>query len=636
MLEIMRKALKGWAGKSLIVLFTAPFLFIGAESFFSAFDGTKSTVEVNGEPISEQEVARAIDVNKQQIQQRFGKDFDTSLLSTEALREGALEQLVERELNYQYVEENKLNVSFVKLSEIIRELPFFTDDTGKFSQDVFNSIAAQQNVSPKDLIELIKKDITSSQPKEAITISSFTLPSEVKIIEQLRKQKRDIAYLILKLDDFRSEIEVSEEQITEYYQNHSPKFMSEESLTVEFLEISLADSRKEVTVSDELIQTRFAEEASQQLEQLERNASHILMPIDNSTSEAEAFKEIKIIKEKLNKGENFAELAKAFSKDSGTSQSGGNLGFAPRGTYSDEFEKVLYSLEKGQISEPVLTEFGYHIIQLTDIAQAKPFIFENEKARIYESLITASALELYQSKISKLEEIIFESSNLDAAAESLGLEIKVSKQFTRNSGEGIANLPEVRSVAFSEEVLVRGENSTVIEVGNSNAIVMHLKEHFPSTKKSLESVKGEIVLSIKTERAESLILEKKNEILSALNSGESTAAIAQNMNTEWIAKSEVTRRDVTIPQEIVAEVFKMVKPSEGKNTVSTVKLGTDSAIITLTKVHESNEVISQPELDQLTLRNTRLTQNNDWTRHMANLKSNADLVYKKESEEVSK
>jgi len=214
MLEIMRKALKGWTGKVLIILFTAPFLFLGAESFFSAFNSRNAPVEVNGESISEDQLARAVEINKEQIRQRFGEDFDINLLSSEALREGAITQLIDRELNKQYTHENNLSVSFAKLSEIIRSIPVFSDESGKFSQEQFKTVAAQQGMSTKTLIELIRTDISSSQPREAIALSSFSLPSEVILNEQLRKQKRDIAYLTLELEDDKTYVEVNEQDIS--------------------------------------------------------------------------------------------------------------------------------------------------------------------------------------------------------------------------------------------------------------------------------------------------------------------------------------------------------------------------------------------------------------------------------------
>lgn len=631
MLEVMRKALKGWAGKALIILFTAPFLFFGAESFFSVFNSKNAPIQVNGEPISQDAIARAIEANKEQIRQRFGENFDISLLSSEAMREGAITQLVDRELNKQYTEKNNLSISFAKLSEIIRTIPVFADDSGKFSQERFDTIAAQQGMSAKKFIELIRKDISSSQPREAIAESSFALPSEVKLIEQLKNQKRDITYLTLNLNDYLKKVEVNDQEINDYYESHSAEFMTEESVSIEYIELRLLDVKKEVHISDEQVLERFKSEQAQQSEQLERKASHILVAIDKSRTEADAFKRVNEINAKLKAGESFSELAKAYSDDKASGKLGGDLGFAGRGAYVDEFEKTLFSLEKGQISEPVLTEFGYHLIELTDIAKNNSLIFENEKDRIKESLATVAAQDLYQNKISSIEEMIFESPDLDNAASSLNLEIKASKQFTRDKGEGIANSAEVRKLAFSDEILKQKENSAVIEIANGDAVVIHLKEHFPSIKKPFENVKNVINLSLKTDKAKTLLSQEKDELITMLNAGDSANSIAEKANKDWQVKSGLTRRDTALPREVVEEAFKMPKPAEGKKSISSINLGeSDVALITLTKTYDSETTLSAMQLDNLTQRSTGLSANGDWARHIATLKSEADVIYKTE------
>jgi len=219
---------------------------------------------------------------------------------------------------------------------------------------------------------------------------------------------------------------------------------------------------------------------------------------------------------------------------------------------------------------------------------------------------------------------------LDAAASSLGLELKVTKDFTRESGEGIAQFEEVRQLAFSDEVLIQAENSAVIEVANGSAIAIHLKEHKPSIIKPLDQVADEILSVLETEKARSLIAKKKDEILAMLSEGESANTVAEKANKEWQVKTGVTRGANKVPPEILKEAFKMARPTEGEKSISYVELGdADVSIITLTKVHDNIETIDTNELNGLVQRNSRLSANNDWIRHVANLKENADINYRK-------
>jgi peptidyl-prolyl cis-trans isomerase D len=629
MLQFMRDALKGWAGKSLIILFILPFLFLGAESFFSVFQSGEIPVEVNGQEITEDQVTRAVEMNKEQIRQRFGEDFDINQLSNDALREGAMTQLVNKELNRQYVLDNNLGASFSKVSEIIRSIPAFTDETGQFSQESFETLAAQQGLTTKRIIEMVREDISVAQPREAIMLSSFSLPQETKLIKSLNSQERDIAYLQLKLASYIESIEVSDEEVKAFYDSNIFDFMTDETVSVEYVELKQSDFINEVNVSDEEVLTRFDVEREAQNSQLERKASHILVAVDDSTAEEEAFNKITNIQEQLDSGADFAELAKTLSTDKGSAKMGGDLGFAGRGSYAQEFEDALYALEKDQVSSPVLTEFGYHLIKLTDIAKAKQFSFDKEKARIKESLTTVALQDIFQEKISLLEEIVFESIDLDEAAISTGVEVKVSNQFTRREGDGIAQYEDVRKIAFSDEILISGENSTVISLGDGHVVAVKLKEHKPSIAKPFESVQSDIIASLKADYAEEELQAKQEELLAMLEQGESANTVAKASGFDWQIKEKAKRQEPDIAAEILNEAFKMPRPSSDKKSVSSISLNGDIVLITLTKVHDNTKSFDQAEIDRLNQRRTMQNANREWEKHIAFLKAKADLKYKK-------
>jgi peptidyl-prolyl cis-trans isomerase D len=625
----MRNSLKSWIGKVVIALFVAPFLFIGAQSFFSVFNSEDAALEINGEVINNAQVVREVEMNKENLRRQFGEGFDMSIFSAEALREGAIGQLIERELSTQYAINNNLGVPRTKVHEIIRDIPAFAGEDGSFSQEVFETVAVQQGRSPKSIIELVQNDITSSHPRQALSISSFALSNEVQLKESLKAQERDISYLLLTLEDFENELEIGEAEINAFYQENLHRYTSEETVRIEYLELKVSNFADDMLVSDDEIKARLEEEQEALNETANRRASHILVEVNDDRNDQEAYERISEALAKLESGENFSTLAKAYSDDPGSAESGGDLGFAGKGDYVPEFEEALFSMEKGDVSEPILTEFGYHVIKLVDIAATKQLKLSEEKERLSKALKRNAAQSIYQEKITLLEDNTFESPDLDEAALSAQLEIQVSPFFSREKGEGIAANEEIRKLAFTTELLEDGENSNVTELNDGHAIVLRVKDHRPSAQKPLETVKEDVIATLKEELAKEKLMNTKDELLAKLEAGESAYSVADSINKEWELSSNTKRRDSGLPQEILAKAFEMPRPAEGEKSLTSVAVGeNDLALIALTKVHDKQNVVEEDRIDFLTMQFSRMEASFDWNKHMSHLKAEADINIK--------
>ncbi len=628
MLELMRKGLKSWFGKALILLFIAPFLFLGAESFFTVFTNSNAAIEVNGEKITEQQIINAVESNKERIRQRFGADFDMSVFSAEALREGASGQLIEAELLKKYAEKHDLSVSFKKLSEIIRAYPVFSGSDGQFSQEIFETIAAQQRISSKYLVELIKGDVSVGQIQEAVTSSAFGLKTEVQRLESLRLQKRDFSYLYLSLDDFRKSVSVSDEEIKDYYENNSAMFRTIESARIEYIELRAKDFEQDISISNEDIVAQFESEQAKLNQNTARKASHILITVDGNTNEAKAFETISEIASKLKNGADFSELAKQVSQDPGSAKQGGDLGFAMKGAYVPEFEEALYSLNVGEVSAPVLTEFGYHLIKLTEIAATQKLDFNKEKSRIETQLKAKFAYDLYQQKIAELEELVYENPDLDEPALALATELKVSQIFTRSAGEGIAANKDIRDLAFSNAIMKESENSSVVEVGQGHAIALRLNQHFPSELKPLETVSDEITFILKTMKAEEALAKMESELLAMLEAGENLESVSKTASVTWQKKVNAERRISGVDPQILKQAFEMPRSADGHYSFASVDVNEgDVAIVSLEKVHETVEQPDEQRLNALVRQANFNTANSDWRAHLDYMKSQADITY---------
>ena len=633
MLEAMRKALKGWVGKVLIFIFITPFLFFGASSIFSVFSGGDEPVEVNGEGISVEEIARTVEMNKQQLQQQFGENFDPSLFSDSAMRENAKQQLINQKLAEQYAKDRKLDVSFEKVSEVIREIPAFHDEFGEFSQEMFERVLVQQGLSAKRVIEMIRSDMSVEQVQRTLMSSHFMLETELQDMDVLRNQKRDIAYLELSLEKFRKNIEVSDEQVEDYYQANAARYMTEETLTIDYLTLSPDEFSAQVVISEDDIKQKYESEISDLKLQQERQAAHILIALDEGENAKSAKEKIDGIAKELKAGADFSELAKKYSQDSGTAEQGGDLGMAARGAYVPEFEAALYALEsKGAVSEPVLTEFGYHLIKLLDIEDKELPDFDSEKDRIKNLLIAAESRNIFQEKLSEIEEIIYESPDLVDAANLLGKKVLISDAFSRKRGSGIAAHIAVREAAFSQTVLVDKENSALIELDDGQVVVLRANTYNPSVIRGLAEVREQVVSALKNQLAAEQIVVKRDEIIEMLEAGENANGIAQKVGSVWQTKEQIKRQQAGIPAEVLAEAFKMPRPQDATKSISSVsKANGDLSVITLTKVYDGFSEMSAEDLTREKTRSARMDASSVYLQHLNFLKEKANIKVKNES-----
>lgn len=626
MLESMRKALKGWVGKVLIAFFTLPFLFFGISSVFSSLSAKSDEVSVNGIGINSSQISNAVANNKEQMRQRFGENFDPSFFPDEKLRIGAISQLVNQELSKQYANDNGLYASFEKVSEGIRQMPNFLDEDGQFSQEIFDAILAQQNLSTKQVVQLVQGDMKVAQTKEILTRSSFVLESEARAFELLQQQKRDIAYLSLKVKDFEKNIVIEDEKIKDYYDANLNEFMVEEKVSVDYLELRAKEFNDKVEVTDEQIENAYQTHLATLADKQQRKASHILINVDDKTSESDALEKIKAAEAELRAGKDFSAVAREYSQDPGSADSGGDLGLAGKGAYVPEFEDVLYSLEEGEVSSPVLSEFGYHLIKLVEIADVEVPSLAKEKPALLKTLQSSGAYDLYQEKIDSLEELIYTSTTLADSAELLGKPVSVSKLFTRSQGEGFTTNKEVREIAFSNEILNQGENSAIIEINDGHVAVLRLNTHQTQEPKSLADVTSLIKEKLKNQTARANLLEKSDALVAMLNEGKSSSEVEFESGTAWTVKEAVKRSEAGVPRSLLQQAFKMERPAEGQKTVAKAsEPNGDISILTLTKVSDSTAELSAAELKMTKERLSRSKQYKIYQDYLANLKAAATI-----------
>jgi len=362
MLQNIRDNSQGWIAKTIIGVIVALLALTGVDAIFQVTSNRQDAAEVNGQAISQNELAQAAEMQRRQLMQRLGKDFDASLLDDKMLREAALKGLIDRKLLLQAAEQAGFALSQAELDKVIVQVPAFQVE-GKFNADLFDQRIRQEGYTRLQFRQQLEKDILASQLQAGVAGSGFVTDEEIQAFARLEKQTRDFATLTLKADP--KAVTLSDDELQAYYKEHSSQFMSPEQVVLEYIELNKADFFDQVEVKDEDLQAAYQKEIANLAEQ--RQAAHILLEVTDKLSDTEAKAQIDAIAQRLVKGEDFAVLAKELSNDPGSADKGGDLGYAAPGVYDPAFEEALYALKQGEVSAPVRTQFGWHLIKLLGV-----------------------------------------------------------------------------------------------------------------------------------------------------------------------------------------------------------------------------------------------------------------------------
>jgi peptidyl-prolyl cis-trans isomerase D len=249
---------------------------------------------------------------------------------------------------------------------------------------------------------------------------------------------------------------------------------------------------------------------------------------------------------RIKKGEDFSALARDESDDVGSRDNGGDLGFNPRGTFFLEFEKAAYGLALDQVSEPVETEIGYHIIKLLELDQAVQPTLADVRVEVEQRYRMYETEDEFVTSSSRLSELLFEAIDLEAPAAELGLEVLSTGNLSRESENFLMANNSVATAAFSADVLIDGNNSDLLELTDSQHVGIRVEEHSPSVTRPLEQVAEDIRYILQRGKAESLARTRADSIVEAINRGSLSQYVANEYGLDWVVAPSLSRfsRDV--------------------------------------------------------------------------------------------
>ena len=574
MLQNIRDNSQGWIAKTIIGVIVALMALTGFDAIFQATTHKNEAAKVNGEEISQNELSQAVDMQRRQLMQQLGKDFDASLLDEKMLRESALKGLIDRKLLLQGAEQAKFAFSEAALDQVILQTPEFQVD-GKFSSERFDQVIRQLGYSRMQFRQMLAQEMLIGQLRAGVAGSGFVTDAEVLAFARLEKQTRDFATLNVKADP--AAVKLTDDEVKAYYDEHAKEFMTPDQVIIDYVELKKASFFDQVAVKDEDLQAAYQKEIANLSEQ--RRAAHILIEVNDKTTEAQAKAKIDEVQARLAKGEKFEALAKEFSQDPGSANNGGDLGYAGPGVYDPAFEKALYSLSKDQVSEPIRTDFGYHLIKLLGVEAPEVPTLASLKDKLTRDLKAAQVEQRFVEATKQLEDSAFEASDLAQPAADLKLTVHTSKPFGREGGEGVAANRAVVTAAFSTEVIDEGANSTAIELDPDTVIVLRSKEHLKPAQLPLESVSAAIRTQLTKEHASAAAKTKAEKLIADLRDGKAPldkAVEGQN----WKAIEAATRGQEGVDPAVLQALFRMPKPvAKDKPTFTSVTLADGSLMI---------------------------------------------------------
>lgn len=622
MLQSLRDNLKGAVAVFVIALMVVPLMLFGLDSLFVNNGSQQEVASVNGEAISELELSRAISFRKGQLRSQFGDSLPEDFISDENLRGPVLNTLVKRKVLAQAAFDGGMTMSDQRINELLLGAPDFQVD-GKFDQERFRVMVNSMGYTATGYLAQIKEDMVLNQQVAGLSSSGFITDEELKLTTAMSQQTRDFYYLTIPIAPIEATVEVGDDKAMAYYEENKANYMKPEDVTIEYLELMTTELEDSIDVSEEELRAQYEQEVQAFVASIERKASHILIEPKDDGSEKNLLTEIQA---KLSAGEDFAALAREYSDDFGSRESGGDLGYTNGDAFPQEFENALMNLEVGQVSEPVETDSGFHLIKLVEERGAAPPTFEEDKARIETAIKRAQAEDLFIELKQQFEDVTYNATDFNEAGKDLGLAAKKIGPFTRSGGFGVASNSKVVSAAFSDMVLIEGNNSDVIEMSPGHLLVLRVTDHQKPRELTFDEVKNDVLQVLRSEAASDKI-KKIGEILQAeIAAGKSVEDVAKANEYEWQVSLNTTRTDAKVARDILNYVFTMPRPASDSVTDGVLMSNNNYAVVNLTKVKDGDfNALTAAEKENLRQRLAGLSGSSAYSAYESVLEKDSDV-----------
>lgn len=614
MMDRLREGVNSIAVKIILGLIILSFVFAGVGSYIVG-GNNNSAAKVGNTEIARGEFEMAYQNERNRMQAQLGDYFSQMLADpayVESFRKSVLDRMINDVLLDQQAEALGLRISDAQVRSMILDMPQFQSN-GQFDQDIYQASLRRAGFSPDSFAEYMRRELVREQLLNALQTSEFTLPGEVQAEGKLFTQTRDVRTITIDLNEFAKKVDLTDEEIQDYYKANPDMFTRPEQVKVAYIELSAEELKKQVQVSDEDVKKYYDEHLDKYSTEEQRRVAHILVEGDD---EAKA----QAILDELNAGADFATVAKEKSDDFGSAESGGDLGWIERDVMDPAFEEAAFALKNpGDMTGLVKSDFGYHIIKLEELkgAVAKPY--SEVAAEIKQEMIDQKAVDQFYELQNELEKVAFEfPDSLDDASKAVGQKVKTTDFISQADAPEVLKNQAVMQAILSPEVKEDGLNSEAIEVAPEHIIVVRVEDARDETVLPLDEVKDQVVAELSRVKGEQGAIELGTKVVAALKEGNKDI-LAEN-NLAFGEQESVDRRS-----PLASTVFAMAKPVDGKPVYGQSKdLEGNIVVVELDAVHA--ELDSALE-EQVATQMQRASSQLDLSSVIAVLRANTDIEY---------
>jgi peptidyl-prolyl cis-trans isomerase D len=542
----------------LFVIFL-PFAFFGVDSYFRGVGVGQTVATVGDYSISQEEFSRALRDRQEALQRMAQGRVDPALLDNPDLRYAALDGLIQRRLLLDSALRAGVTVSDERLKDIIAKQQLFQDEAGRFSLPRYEQYVRSEGMTPALFEARLRQDIILRQFAEGYAETTFVPRAVVERLARLSGQQRELSQYVLSPDKFMKQVKLDADAGKQYYDANPAEFRTPEQVRVEYLALSVEMLQRQAQPDPAEVKKYYETHLSQFEVKESRQAAHIFVSADAASgteARQKARAQAEEIHQQLKKAPaGFAEMAKKRSEDPGSAANGGDLGYIGRGSMKDvpEFEEALYKLKPGEISAPVESRLGYHIIRLTAVRPGQSKSLDEVRGQIEQELKKQLAARRFAELADGFSNMAYEQSeSLKPVADLIKTAPQVSGWMTRlRAAEPLLNNPRLLAAVFADEVLRNKRNTEAIEVAPGTLVAARVVEHKPESVQPFEAVRAALEKRLALRAASRLAVEEGRRLLGELNQGKS-------VQIAWSAPQIASRAEFrNIPEPVLRQAFRL-------------------------------------------------------------------------------
>ena len=627
MLQKLRDKTSGWIATVILGLLIIPFAFVGIEQYLGGrTDNSVAKIDLpptwwagapswwpvsmfwDHESISTDEFRQRFEQVRQSQRAQQGEAFDARAFESVENKRAILDTLIDGRVQQLVAKRDGLVVSDGLVRKTIQEVPGFQVE-GKFDYQRYKLALASQ-IPPQTEAQFeatVRTGLQQSILAIGVGTSNFVTTGEMDRLIKLMGETRDASLLMLP-PPAADTGEVTAAQMQQWYDSHAAQYRAAEAVSIEYVEINNATLPAPAPADEATLRQRYEQEKTRFVEPEQRLASHILIRVeegaDAAAQKAAEQKAAQLSTQAKAAGADFAALAMANSDDGGSKAGGGDLGWVSRGMMVGPFEDALFAMKAGEISGPVKTDFGWHVIQVREVKTGAQETFEQAREALAHEQAEADRERVASDFSSRLVDLTLKNpSSLAPAAQEMKLPLQKLGPFSAKDATGIAANQAVQRAAFSENLIQDGTVSDPIEIEPGHNVMIRVTGHTPERARPLAEVRDQVIAAVRADRAQQAAKKDAEALVARLNAGETLDAIAASRQLPPPQVMPSIPRGMPVPDVAVSEaIFAVPAPVAGKVSAGSATLPNGSAVVFAVSKVTPGDVATMPPQQREMLR----------------------------------